>query len=361
MEDKKERLRNFINNLSKEDFIKLVKNYNKEYYKTDDVRITDGPYDGGNDLEIYLKEKYIKKNIQITVQKTFEKKIYEDIKKAKKNVDKFDYQRDLIFYTSQNISKSSKDKYIIDAEVNYEINLKIIDANYFIELSDNYQSIIDTIFDIYGLIVEEYNIDNKKKILYDLLSEGKDTIDIKDNFIFSYILTYLYDNPKSSINDIYNNLKDVFLDKYSKDFFRGKLNKLEQLGNVDYDRSLKKYILTELSKNKIDEINKNSSLYELELKTQINDFLKKNKIQATSNELLNILIEIYQKNYEIDIDQLSSKVSSFSNSIKKVYNEIIKFFEKTGFSPNDSKKLTDELLSICSDSYYLNKIGLSIL
>ena len=68
-------LENLINTLSIDNFRKLIKEFVKEKYGTPNVRITDGPYDGGNDLEIVKGDNTIKKNIQVTVQKAFESKL----------------------------------------------------------------------------------------------------------------------------------------------------------------------------------------------------------------------------------------------------------------------------------------------
>lgn len=79
--------RNFISSLSEDNFNDLVLSYIKEYYNTKDAYISNGPYDGGNDLIIAVDGKEIKRNIQITVQsKELPKKIIEDVIKAHDNV-----------------------------------------------------------------------------------------------------------------------------------------------------------------------------------------------------------------------------------------------------------------------------------
>ena len=89
-----EQLKTLINSLKIDNFRILVREINKYKYKTKNVNIVDGPYDGGNDLEIIIDDKDIKKNIQITVQKTgFEKKIFSDLQKAKNNIDKYSYMK----------------------------------------------------------------------------------------------------------------------------------------------------------------------------------------------------------------------------------------------------------------------------
>lgn len=360
MEDRKERLKNLINSMSTNDFTNLIKKYYKTYYNTEDIRICDGPYDGGNDLEIFLKGKEIKKNIQITVQKTgIDKKIEKDLKKAKNNVNKYDYLKELIFHTNQNIPKDSKNEMIKNAEINFEINLKIIDANTLVELSEQYIEIKIFTYELYGIKTDELKIKDNNKIIYDLLSEGKDTIDVKENFIFSYILTFLFENGDSTPVQIYYGLKDVFGNIYSEDHFRGWLNNLHKQGELDFT-SERKYKLTKSIYDRIKDITIETLYVENELKSKIKFLLKENNINGDVDELFNLLITLYQNNYEIDIDELSEQSNSFENSLKKIYNELVQYFIKLKISDANSKKYTKDLIDICEESNYLKKIGITI-
>lgn len=56
-------LKNLIKTLSEANFKDLIVHYCKEKFNADSVRIVDGPYDGGNDLEIIIGDKDIKRNI----------------------------------------------------------------------------------------------------------------------------------------------------------------------------------------------------------------------------------------------------------------------------------------------------------
>jgi hypothetical protein len=70
-----EEYKNWIERLSEENFNELVLTFAKEYFKTNEVHISNGPYDGGLDLIIAENGVENKRNIQITVQKKgYEKK-----------------------------------------------------------------------------------------------------------------------------------------------------------------------------------------------------------------------------------------------------------------------------------------------
>ena len=95
---------------------KFIKEYLRAYYSTSEVDIIDGPHDGGNDAVVYKNGVQVKISIQITVQDNIERKIIEDIKKAKANVDTYQYKPILLFFYARTISGSKKNLYIRSAE-----------------------------------------------------------------------------------------------------------------------------------------------------------------------------------------------------------------------------------------------------
>ena len=132
-------LNNLISSLSEDNFRKLIQEFAKEKYKTPHVRIIDGPWDGGNDLEIIIGEKEVKKNIQITVQKNgYEDKLLKDLEKSSQNIKKYSYQNLMDFYISQNVSKEKRNELELQAEVDFGIKLTIIDGNALAQDAQNF-------------------------------------------------------------------------------------------------------------------------------------------------------------------------------------------------------------------------------
>jgi hypothetical protein len=62
-------LNNLICSLSEDNFRNLIKEYIRQKYNTHNVRIVDGPYDGGNDLEILIGDIEIKKIFKLQFRK----------------------------------------------------------------------------------------------------------------------------------------------------------------------------------------------------------------------------------------------------------------------------------------------------
>jgi hypothetical protein len=265
----KEEYRNWIEKLSKQNFDELILNYAREYYNTRNVYISDGPYDGGVDLVYSIDNKNLKKNIQITVQKEkYENKLDEDLKKSKENVTEYGYQNTLDFYISHAISPEKKKKLIKNAEIKYQIALRIIDANELAGLAQEYKSIRQTIYKFHKTAFphENINIDANTKILFDTLSMGRDVTSIKTNFVQSLILTQLYKNPNTTVEDIYNNLNEIFYNKFDRNFFEIEIGRLKRSSKIIDLQSTKpkQFKLTDETFNILEEIERNAHIHEEE-------------------------------------------------------------------------------------------------
>lgn len=89
---------NFIETLSERSFNRLVVEFEKEYWDSTDVRLNNGPYDGGNDLVVVINKEEMKNTVQITTQKEYSAKLKKDIDKALYNVNQFGYRPVLVFF-----------------------------------------------------------------------------------------------------------------------------------------------------------------------------------------------------------------------------------------------------------------------
>ncbi len=353
-------LNNLISSLSEENFRKLIQAYLKEKYKTPHVRIIDGPYDGGNDLEIIIRDKEIKKNIQVTVQKSgFETKLVKDLEKSAENIKKYHYLNSLEFYISQNISKEKKNELIILAEVDYGIKLTIIDSNILAQEAENYNSIKDFTYKAHELKINinTHIADKQTKILFDVLTLDHNSIEIKRNFIDSYIFSFLYATPDSSIDDIFNYINPHLNNTLQKDFLERELNFLRSKKQLISPTDKRKYQLSAVKFNEISEIFSNVITQEEQLNEIIEQFISKNSINCECSELVSILYKLYQENYTIDIEEVKSTNNSFSASIKKTFNDLTSFFTKKGIEQANTKDISKELLKICETNNFLNKLS----
>jgi hypothetical protein len=241
-------LNNLISSLSEDNFRKLIQEYCKEKYKTPHVRVVDGPWDGGNDLEILIGDNEIRKNIQITVQKTgFEAKLEKDLIKSAQNVLKYNYQNSLDFYISQNLSKDKRNELELNAEIDHKINLKVIDGNILSQEAQNFDSIRNFTYEAHEIKCchKTHIADKQTKILFDVLTLDKNSIEIKRNFINSYIFSFLFATPGSTIDEIFDYINPHLNNSLRKEFLDKELNFLRSKHIIVSPSDKKKYQLSE--------------------------------------------------------------------------------------------------------------------
>lgn len=353
-------LLNLISSLSEENFKLLVKEYLKEKYNTPHVRIIDGPYDGGNDLEVFINDKEIRKNIQVTVQKTgFETKLKRDIEKSSKNVKRFHYLNNLDFFINQIITKQKRNELTLFSELNFAINLNIYDAKFFEQESENFPSIRNITYRCHNLKTDtDFKFaDKQSKILFDVLTLNHRSIEIKRNFIYSYIFSFLYAKPNSSIEEVLEYLNTHLNNSLYFEYVEKELNYLRSKKCLVSHNDKKRFILSEEKQKEISEIYSNVTLQEKQLREIIEDFIAKKGIDCSSDELANILFFLYQENYTIDIDEVNSTNNSFGASIKKTFNDLVLFFMKKGLDEEKSKMASKDLIIICQSNEFLNKLS----
>ncbi|WP_437395053.1 hypothetical protein [Flagellimonas lutimaris] len=355
-----EEIRNLINALSVDNFRLLVKELNKEKYSTNQVRIIDGPYDGGNDLEILIENQEIRKNIQITVQKhKWENKLEKDLLKAKENVQKFSYLTKLEFYSSQNISKEKRNRLETAAEVNHGLDLKIIDATILSNDSETYKSIAQITYKAHGIKANSLNgnLSKESKILFDVLSGNKNTVEIRKNLIYSYIYSYLFNNPNSRFESIIEEVNNYLQNNIDEDYLLKEINYLKSKGHIVTPNSKEQYQLSVKKQSEIENIHKKIQIQEHKLVVEIEKFILNHSINCEVSELVEAIHKIYIENYQIDIDEIKNTSNSFSSSLKKSFNDLQTFLIEKGINRKDAGFVSKEILTKCSEKEYLNKLA----
>jgi hypothetical protein len=361
----KEEYKKWIEKLSKQNFDELILNYAKEYYETRTVYISDGPYDGGIDLIYSIEDKEYKRNIQITVQQVnYESKLESDLKKSKENVDEYNYLNTLDFYISQSISPEKKKKLIKDAEIHFQITLKIIDANELSGLAQEYKSIRQTIqkFNKAAFPDENLNIDKNTKILFDTISIGKDITDIKNNFIEAIILTFLYEKKSATVEEIFKGLKETFYKKYNKNFFETEIGKLKSTSKIEtiLDTNPKVFKLTANTLSTIQQIEQMAQMHENELIANFKSILARYHLENEAANILKFLIDLYNVNYEIDESEILNEGNNHNKKIQKIFSNLIAHLQKHhNIDLYLSNEISRQLLVICSKNEFLNKTSVS--
>ena len=352
---------NFIEKLSEDSFNRLVVEFEKEYWGTNDVSLTNGPYDGGNDVVVVIDKKQLKNTIQITVQKEYNNKLQKDLDKAIVNSSRFGYGTVLDFFISVKISPKKKNELKRNAMRDKGISLNIYDANFFAVEAENYPSIRETLAFIHKQMFPNIDvaIDNGTKVLYDTLSLSKKVNSLKTNFVQSLILSFLYKNPSSTIKQMFDSLKSVFYNNLKYDWFGNVVGKLKiqdlvsDIGNFNP----KQYVLTDHYMKEISGIVLKSQIAEQQLCEDITKVLSCYNIKEYLDEIIERLYALYDENYKLDETEFLK--TDRDNKLKASYQSFIKLLENIGIDHTESSDVADKLLDICSNNNYINKVSVS--
>jgi hypothetical protein len=359
MKNLKEEYSNLISALSPEKFKFFVKHYLMDYWRTNEVNITDGPWDGGIDAVI-VKDSIEKKiSIQITVQDNFEKKLFEDVGKAKENALRFGYEKKLDFFISKPISKSKINELIQTIEIDYDISLRIFDCHKLGDDTNNFPKAKQVIQEIYAenTIKRELNIDKKTKIIYDIFSTGGNVAEIKYDFINSHIQLFLYDKKTATFDEILNYVNSTLNSNFHAKAIHSQIAKQIKQALIEETNSI--YQLTQNARIKISEVKAISNNQENLLIDSVNECLIKYNLENITIEVILKIQELYNSHYDAEIEELNSKIDTFEPKERKIFFELSKYLKEQGADKSQIPLIIKDLLNVCARNEYLNKVSVS--
>lgn len=199
---------------------------------------------------------------------------------------------------------------------------------------------------------------NENKMLFDFISFGNTTTEIKTQIIDAFILHYLLDKESTLISTIKDSA-DAYFDKVlTSHFYIRKVDKLKQQGKIEYIDSNKTLIkLTVTEKNRICKVQKdfadNKELFLLYFKDIIEDF----KLSNYSDQILEKLTDFFVNNFDIDIKEIYDNQDNI-NEIS-ILESLIDFLYTLTKNEETSKKLVVEILKLCEKSDFVIRISAS--
>ena len=357
---RKKLLIKLIDSSEKNEFDKIVKTYLKEVYGFERIVVTDGKDDLGIDIRVFDYGQS-KIQYQLTIQKNntsqdknkLSTKLFEDVKKAKRNVEDYNYSNNLYFFYSHELTNKLKQDFQREALREYNINLDIIDATQIAEESESNLNLQGVIFSIGDFDMSEtkeslYNKDNQN-LIYDLVGFGK-TSDIKLDIVESYILQCLFEKGSLSLKEIADLCTEKFCSKENQRFYDNLTNRLyNQDKKIEYSKETKKYSLTSKKREEVNNLIKQIRLDENYFTEQIKKILIEYKQEEFVDEYLKLLYELYVENF--------SKRIKLSLEIEDISLESLKFFVlKKIEKEQDSIQLLTKILQVCDDNKYLQRL-----
>ena len=364
---KTKNLISLLSSTEKPEFDQVIKAYLKEEYGYNKIVYTDGINDTGIDIKVFdFKEQKIQ--FQLTTQKSktpaelrsFDKKLEEDLEKAKVNHDEYKYSNKLIFFYSYPFTNKKIREYEKDAFKKHQINLELIEANRIAEESENIIEIQKILYKSSEL--DKFQIDSNRfeddqeNLVFDMLSFGKPS-DFKIQIIESFILQYIYKEQTSNLNQLITICESKFSVTENKVFYDRLIGKLLTEKRIKKSIDKSTYILSDAEQHKIKIRIDQHNLDEKIFLRDISKVLELYKQEHLLTDYVVQLKELYSNNFSSDLMSLINE--NDDDRFFGIIKEFMSFIKKNVVSKQNQKPLAKELLIYCLSSKFVQKIAAS--
>lgn len=363
------RTKNLINLLDaceKPEFDAVVKTYLKEEYGFKKIVFTDGKNDGGIDIKVFdFNDQHVQ--YQLTTQKSktsqelraFERKIIEDIEKAKKNTESHKFSNKLIFFYSKELTAVKIRELEKAAFKNHSIDLEIIDANRLAEEAENIIEIQRLLYKLNEL--DEFKVksttfdDEPENFVLDLISFGKAS-EFKVQVIEAFILQSFYLGKNLSVDEIKKLCEDKFKVKEGNTFYDKLINRLRTDLRIIKNED-KSFSLTEEETKKIKNKTEQYSIDEKVFVQSVGNILKEHGQEQFIDDYILELKKLYANNFNSDLESVIQDTNS--GKLIGITKEFFVFAESKLKNKEDGIPLAKKLLKFCLENKFIQKIAAS--
>ncbi|WP_029164149.1 hypothetical protein [Anaerophaga thermohalophila] len=157
-------------------------------------------------------------------------------------------------------------------------------------------------------------------------------------------------------------LNKVFYDKFPDSFYENEIGRLKQENSIQTISEVKPktYDLSTEMREKFQKINQTSEIQEAELLSEVDSVLTRFNLQKETENIVNLLVDLYNSNYEEDVNETQHVTNGHSQKIHKIFSEIICYIQKNSeFSETQANDIARNLLIVCKKNDYLNKASVS--
>lgn len=334
-------LTEYITSLNREAFIKIVSTVEEKLYGFGELtQIKDNLFFVTNRIGK-------KKLVSIVVSKLAEMAIPKEIESAVKYISDPSFSDKLDCYSVHPIDEKNKPLLIYNALDQYCIDLNIIDSSVLASYKD------DCLFDIFP---KEYTsketIGNTQGYLYDILSTGHESTDIKINLISSVIIVSIFEQDNRVNLDDLQRITEKKLGRAIPNFSQI-LQKLGGYHKVMYDRTDRSIVhLSDSELASVKNIIEESRRLEEQFVYSFNEILESHSID-NHDECFRKLLSLYQSHFEFDAsnDYEERSVSAFKD-FRTFINDITD-------NPDITETVIERIRLLCDRNSYLNRISAS--
>lgn len=199
---------------------------------------------------------------------------------------------------------------------------------------------------------------DENKMLFDFISFGNTTTEIKSQIIDAYILHYLIDKDSVGI-DVLKQSADAYLNKgLSAQFYKRKIDHLKQSGRLEYSDQLKTAIkLTITEKERLRKVQKdfidNKELFLLFYRDIIDDY----GLSQYFDSILEKLTDFFVSNFNLDIKEIYESDTAINENV--ILEDFIEYLKSVNISEDDAKRLFIDLLKLCEQCDFVVRISAS--
>ena len=337
--------------LTQEQFDNVVKLFQKHYMHNTAV-LVNGTNDMGKDLVIYKNKKEVNIVVQITIEKNVESKLKRELHKVKRLIDEFNYSDKYEFYCNSSLSEGKVEKLKKLARDEYGIELDLFDGKRLAQLPC--PKVCEYIYGLYekgerGIV----KIDESEQVLFDLLTKGNSSSDIKKGLIQSVIIFVIFEKGNIQIGKLQKLVESRL--KKSIPNIQSHLSSMIQNGRVRNVNGKPLYVeLTENESKQVSEIYVNTQYTEKNFTAHIKSILDKYGINDYAT-VMTKLQELYKTNYQYDIDEVKGEATDFEKAKAQIYFNFESYIKQVLPNQESLPNLIQEIKKLCDTNNYMNR------
>lgn len=245
-----------------------------------------------------------------------------------------------------------------DAEVFNELKHVLI---VYIYLILKYSSQINSLPNISNLSEDSKSAsqDNEQKMLYDFISFGNTSTEIKTQFVNAYILHSLRDKEFIEIKNVIDDSNKYFENKFSNEFYIRKIDNLIQKNKLKYfDTGKQKISLTKQESENLKKLQinfqENRDLFFL----YFDELLNKYQIIDKHDDLLCRMEAFFEKNFNIDLDEIYCDIDDGKDQ-NDILTPLFDYLKEITSKEEDAQILLKDILVLCENNDFLLRISAS--
>lgn len=196
----------------------------------------------------------------------------------------------------------------------------------------------------------------ENKVLFDFISFGSSTTEIKTQIIESYILHNLLELSNPTLNQIKDGLKKYLNHSLTDAFIQRSIDKLRTSKRVIYNKKTDELHLSSLEEKRLQKVeslfNDNKELFLL----YYDDIVKKYEIEEHSIEILEKLEEFFIVNYNIDVKEIYDEDNyQYEDHILEHFISYLKDI----LDEERAVLLVKDLLKLCEENDFILRLSAS--